>query len=418
MTARPDVLIIGGGVIGCAAAYYLTRNGVAVTVIDKGAVGHGCSYGNAGWLVPAHAMPLPAPGAVRSAAKWIMRPDSPLYIKPRCSPAMALWLLRFLRSSNKGSFERGIPPLVGLAQRSLELTEAFVADHGNDGLDFRMNGLTYVCKSRAGLDHSLHELDLVRKLGYDGEVLDAEALVHREPIIRGPVAGGVFYPGQGQIEPLPFVKSLAAQAAALGATFLPGTEVFEFEIDGRRIRSVHTTQGSIEADEIVLAAGAWTRDISKKIGVEAPIEAGKGYALIYDQPEQMPTAPLLLVEGRVAITPRNGSIRCAGTMELGGMNDSITPRRVRAIARTTTEYMDLCTETRSPVEVWRGMRPCTPDGLPMIGRSSRYQNLILAAGHAMLGLMSSTGTGEIIASLLAGQPPRLDLGAFRPDRFG
>jgi len=390
---------------------------MAPTVIDKGAIGHGCSYGNAGWVVPAHAMPLPAPGALRQAAKWMLRRDSPLYIKPRLNLDMASWLLEFLCYANERKFRRNTSPLVGLARRSLELIEAFVSDHASGALDFRQDGLTYVCKTEAALKHSLHELDIVRDLGYEGSVLSAEELLAHDPVIREPVAGGVFFPGQGQIEPLRFVEALAAEAKTLGAEFLPHTEVFDFEATGSRIDAALTTKGHIEADQFVLAAGSWTRDIARKMHVKAPIEAGKGYALIYANPERMPRAPLLLVERRVALTPRDGSIRCAGTMELAGMSEKITPDRVQAIARAMEEYTHLSCSAE-PVEVWRGLRPCTPDGLPMIGRTEKYRNLLLATGHAMLGLTSSTGTGEMVAELLAEEKPKLDVTPFSPERFG
>lgn len=416
MAEKKKVLIIGGGVIGCAAAYYLARKGISATVIDKGAIGHGCSYGNAGWLVPAHSMPLPAPGALRQAAKWMLRRGSPLYIQPRPSIDMVSWLVRFLCNANETRYRSGARPLVGLAKRSLELIDSFVAGLSNGALDFRKNGLMYVCKTSAGLEHSLYELEIARDLGCDGEELSSEALLARNPILREPVKGGVYFAGQGQIEPLRFVEALAAEAKALGAEFLPQTEVFEIESKGSRIGAVLTTRGRIEADEFVLAAGSWTRAIAKTIRLRAPIEAGKGYALIYDDPVHMPDVPLLLVERKVAVTPRDGSIRCAGTMELAGMNEQITPMRVRAISRAMADYLHV-SPTAEPSEVWRGLRPCTPDGLPMIGRPRKFDNLVLAAGHAMLGLTSSTGTGELVAELISGEKPLLDPRPFCPDRF-
>jgi D-amino-acid dehydrogenase len=411
-----NVLIIGGGVIGCSIAYALARRGAGVTVVERGQIGHGCSYGNAGWLVPSHAMPLPMPGALKQAAKWMMRKDSPLYIKPRLSPAMASWLVRFLLHANERHLEYAVPILVSLGLRSLDLIETFISEHGGEDLDFAKRGLLYVCKTDAGLKDAVREMDALRSVNLTGEVLEDAALREREPAVRGPTVGGIFLENQAHIEPLRFVEALAREAERMGVTFLSDTEVFAFERGGETLQAVKTTRGRLTAGEFVVAAGSWTPALARQAGLRAPIEAGKGYALIYDGLSPSPRIPLLLVERKVAVTPRKDSVRLAGTMELAGMNESITGLRVEAIARAAREYLQM---SQDPVttEIWGGLRPCTPDGLPLVGRCERWKNLTLAAGHAMLGLTLSTGTGELVAQLLSGETPFTDPEPFRPSRF-
>ena len=416
MSSKTDVLIVGAGVIGCACAYYLARDGARVTLIDRGQPGHGCSYGNAGWIVPSHGLPLPMPGAIRHAAKWLLQPDSPLYIKPRPSWTMICWLARFLRCSTHRHLHAAAPALVGLAQESLGLLEAFAKEHGAATISFQQRGLLYVCNSEPGLKHTLADAELVADLGVTVKLLDAEELRAMEPAIRGPVAGGVEYPDDAHAEPLEVVQGFAREAEAAGATIHPATEVISIQHQGNRISAVRTTRGSFAADEYVLAVGAWTPVVARELGLRIPIQAGKGYALTVEPFEPFPSRPMNLVERKIGVTPRDGSLRLAGTLELAGLDESVTLRRVEAIARGASEYLNLPQPVR-PIEIWRGLRPCTPDGLPMIGRPEGWSNLILAAGHAMLGLTMSAGTGRLVADICADRTPAVDPEPFQPSRF-
>jgi D-amino-acid dehydrogenase len=415
---KPDVLIIGAGVIGSACAYYLTKRGARVTLIDKGAVGHECSYGNAGWIVPCHAMPLPQPGAMRMALKRMLRPDSPLYIKPRLDWDMTCWLMRFLRSANQRHLTYAAPVLIELGKHSLRLFEEFVASENVADVCFEKKGLLYVCATRSGLEHSLHESQIACACGINGREMTEAELRAFQPCVTGPIVGGVYFQSEAHIEPLRAVQAMARLAEAGGAVILPQSEVFDIETDGRRIiTGVRTTRGTLTADQYVLAMGSWTPVLAKRLSLNVPIQAGKGYALIVEPPfDPPPTAPMLLVEKKVAVTPRNGSVRLAGTMELGGLDESITPLRVDAIARGAREFLNLPHDLKV-TETWRGLRPCTPDGLPIISRAPKWDNLTIAAGHAMLGLTLATGTGRLVADMLTGEPSVVDPTPFRASRF-
>jgi D-amino-acid dehydrogenase len=410
---KPDVLVVGAGVIGMSCALELSRRGARVTVIDRGEVGHGCSYGNAGWLSPCLATPLPAPGLVRQALRWLFDPESPLYIQPRLS--VVGWLLRFLAATSVTRFRAGTAALTALSRASLEAYARLAAEE--NGFGFRRDGLIVACETAAGLAAARHELALARDHGLDGEVLEADAARACEPALTGPLAGGVHYPGEAIAEPLAVVETLARLAARAGAEVRAGVEVFDFEVTGDRIRTLHTTRGPLVADVVLLATGSWSRRVARRLGLRIPVLGGKGYAVIVPRFDPAPRLPVLLHERHVAVTPRDGSVRFAGTLELVVDDDlSVSPRRVGAILRGARHMFRLPPEAPL-LEVWRGLRPCTPDGLPVIGFADSPRNLFLATGHQMLGLHTAPATGRLAAELILGETPSFDPAPFRAGRF-
>ena len=417
MPDTADVVIIGGGVIGCACAYELSKRGASVIVVERGRVGYGCSYGNGGWIVPSHALPLPLPGALGKAARWMLDSTSPLYIKPRPSLELARWLLEFLSHANEKHLRYAAPILVRLATRSLERFEEFVAEHGAASIGYRQLGLIYACNSEKGLEGALREMTLIRSLGVPARELSAAEVREMQPALSGPLTGGVFYEKEAQAEPLRAVETMARLARQQGVTIREHDEVFDMAASEGEITSLNTTQGRILAGQYVLAAGSWTPLLARKLGIRVPIEAGKGYALIVGGFSPAVRLPTALVERKVGVTPRaNGTVRLAGTMELAGLNESINTRRVEAIVRGARAFFQM-PDSLTVHETWRGLRPCTPDGLPIIGRPEGWKNLVIASGHAMLGLTLSTGTAEMVAELIAGATPRIDPEPFRPSRF-
>jgi D-amino-acid dehydrogenase len=226
----------------------------------------------------------------------------------------------------------------------------------------------------------------------------------------------VYLPNEADAEPLATVLAMAEAAKAHGAVFMANTEVYEIQRSGAAVTGLRTTAGVLSAEEYVLATGSWSPQWAEVLRLNIPIQAGKGYALILDPIDPAPKVPMSLVETKVAVTPRDGSVRLAGTMELAGLNESITPRRVRAILAGARRYLNVPQEPRV-IEVWRGLRPCTPDGLPMIGRARRWENLTIAAGHAMLGFTLGAGTGRLVCDLLNRDEPLVDPEPFDPERF-
>jgi D-amino-acid dehydrogenase len=414
--APTDVLVVGGGIIGVACAWELAQRGLSVTLIDKRQIGHGCSYGNAGWITPCFALPLPMPGMLLKSIHWLCDPDSPLYIKPRPSWLLATWLWRFLRSMNRQLAQQSITALVALSKHSLQTYRQLAADPSSD-FGFQQKGLLIVANTAAGLDAAVREMHLVAPHGVDGRGLSEAEVRGLEPAVTGePITGGVVFPGEAHVDPLKTVWTIHDRCVALGATILPQTELVSLEVSPRRIARAVTTRGTITADRYVLATGAWSHEIAGTLGLNVPVLSGKGYSIITESFEPAPRMPILLIEKKVAVTPMGHHTKLAGTLELVGTDESITARRVEAIVRGARQFLNV-PETPKIVELWRGLRPCTPDGVPIIGRSTKFENLFLATGHQMLGLQTAPATGRLLADLVEGASPFLDPAPFAPGRF-
>lgn len=410
------VVVIGGGVIGVTSAYYLTRDGWEVTLLDKGEICAGCSYGNAGLIVPSHVVPLAAPGVWWQGVKWMLSPESPFYIKPRPSLELAKWLWRFRAACTPARMRQAMPLLRRLSVESLELYRE-LAEKGGFDFGFRQSGSMTVFFTAEGLAHGREEARLLREAGVAIEVLDGPAARSAEPALRAGVVGALFCREDALLVPDRFVKGLAQLAESLGTRVVTGTEVIGFRTAGDRISGVETTRGAFSADTVVLAAGAWSPEVGRALGLRVPIQPAKGYSLTYRRPARGPTIPLLPAEGRFSVTPMGEFLRFGGTLELAGMDLSIKPRRVEALRRSALRCIEGAEELEL-LEIWRGLRPCTPDGLPLVGRARRFGNLILAAGHAMVGMSLGPVTGMLVAQLAADAAPLVDIRPLDPQRFG
>lgn len=415
MSERADVLIIGGGVVGVCTAYYVAGHGRAVTLVEQGEIASGSSNGNAGFILPSHVVPLASPGALSSGLRWMFDPESPFYIKPRLDLDLFDWLLRFMAASNERHVRRSVPVLRELACASIALYEELSR---LDGLDFgyRQNGMMYVYKTRKGLAHGAEEAAFAGEAGTVSKVLNAEEACALEPTVRPDVAGGVYYPEDAHIDPGAFVRGLARRAETQGVCIRTQTEVLNVETTGRRVTRVRTTRGDFHPDQVVLAAGAWSPATVRGLRLRVPIQPAKGYSVTVQRPQASPGMPLLLGESRVAVTPLGDRLRFGGTLELAGLDFTINRQRVEAIMRAANDYL-VGMDDPQPVEIWRGLRPCTPDGLPMVGRTKAFENLILAAGHATVGMSLGPITGKLVAQVVNGQTPEMDLTPLRAERF-
>jgi D-amino-acid dehydrogenase len=408
------IVVVGGGVVGVCAAYYLAQRGLPVTLVEKGEIAAGSSYGNAGLVVPSHSVPLAAPGVLWQGLRWMLDPESPFYIRPRPSRDLVQWLLRFRRACSADHVRRSIPIIRELSRASLDLYRELAALPGLE-FGFREDGVLAVFRTGEGLAHGRHEAAVLEGAGIAAKVVDAEGVRALEPALRHEMVGGVYFPDDAHVTPNRFVRGLASVAATLGARVLTGTEVLGFAARGRHIAVVETTRGDLAVDEVVLAAGAWSSELAQGLTLALPLQAAKGYSITCDRPEAGPRIPLLLGEARVAVTPMGDALRFAGTLEMAGLDLAINRRRVEAIRRAVPRY--LAEERYAVREIWRGLRPCSPDGLPYVGRPGRYDNLIVATGHAMIGISLGPVTGALVAQVAAGEAPMLDLAPLSPDRF-
>ncbi len=409
-----EVLVIGGGVIGVCSAYYLASAGCGVTLIEKGKVGDGCSYGNAGLIVPSHSIPLAAPGIPLKALRWMLNPESPFYIKLRLSWALLRWLWGFGRACTVSRASKAIPIIRDLSQASLELYGELAGRESFD-FGFHKDGLLMVFRTKEGYQEGIREARLLAQAGLRNDILDGPSARQLEPSLLPGMSGAVFFRDDAHITPSSFVQGLASIAGRNGARIHEATEVIGFSRKGHRIVAVETTKGTFRPDVIVLAAGSWTPQLAAQLNLQIPIQAAKGYSITYERPD-FPKTPLILAEAKVAVTPMGKWLRFAGTLELGGLDFSVNRRRVEAMRAAARHYI-AGADGLNMVEIWRGLRPCTPDGLPIVGWSERLENLIIAAGHAMIGISLGPITGKLVSQLASGREPSLDARSLSPARF-
>ncbi|HEV8095032.1 MAG TPA: FAD-dependent oxidoreductase [Burkholderiales bacterium] len=415
MTGR--VVIVGGGVIGLFAAYYCAARGWRVTVVERnGEQRDGCSFGNTGMIVPSHFVPLAAPGMVALALRWMWNPASPFYVKPRASWELIDWGLKFWRAANGEHVQRGGRLLRDLIMASRDCYPELVSQA--DDFEFTQRGLLALCKTQHALEEEAKAAELARELGLAVEVLDPKQTAARDPGIRMDVAGSVYFSQDSNLAPERLMRSMQRRLAEAGVELAWNTEVTSWHTEHRKIRAAITSVGAeLEADEFLLCAGSWSQALAKRLDLRLPLQPGKGYSLTLPRPRNAPRMCALLTEARVAVSPMSGALRFGGTMELAGLNEDINPIRVQGIAAAAQRYYpDLTPADFEGIRPWRGLRPCSPDGLPYLGRPQRYSNLIVATGHAMLGITLGPITGRLSAQILSGERPGVDITLLSPDR--
>jgi D-amino-acid dehydrogenase len=410
------VAVVGGGVIGLCTALYCARRGWRVTVLERhGAERDGCSYQNGGMVVPSHFVPLAAPGMVALGLKWMWNPSSPFYIKPRASWTLADWALKFWQASNVAHVRRAAPLLRDLTLASRECFEELARE---DDFGFVKSGMLVLCKTPHALEEETAVARHAAELGIPAQVLDATGTAAIEPAIRMNVAGSVHYELDCRLAPDRLMASLQRRLQAAGVKFHWDTPVSGFIHASNRIQAVKTSGGEIEADEFILSAGSWSPQLARGIGVKLPMQAGKGYSLTLPHANGAPRMGAILAEARMSVTPIGGAVRFGGTMELAGLNEDINPIRVRGIIDAVPRYYpDIKPADFDGIRPWRGLRPCTPDGLPYLGRAGGYSNLLVASGHAMMGVSLGPITGRLAAGVLEREAPEMDLTLLSPDRY-
>lgn len=418
MAEGKHIIIIGAGVIGLSTAYYCAQRGHRVTVIDRNPEQRdGCSFGNAGMVVPSHFVPLAAPGAVSTALKWMWNPESPLYIKPRLDWDLISWGWKFMRAANARHVERSAPLIRDLSFASRDCFEALAALPANDfGLVKR--GLAMLCKTQESLDHEAAFAQQANGIGVPAEVLDAKGLARLDPDITMDVAGGVYFPKDCHLSPNRFMAGLKQQCEKLGVKLVWSAEVQRFTQHGARLSEVTAEGKQYTGDEVVLCGGSWSPVIGRDLGLKLPMQAGKGYSLTLTKPRELPQLCSIFTEARVAITPMGSTLRFGGTMEIAGLNEDINPVRVRGIIKAVPKYFPKFTpDDFAGVQPWRGLRPCSPDGMPYLGRTAKFSNLTIATGHAMMGLSLGPITGSLVSEIVSGEKPSFDLTLLNPDRY-
>jgi len=417
MNRKTETLIIGGGAIGICCAFYLHQLGKKVSVIEKGEICSGSSYGNAGLIVPSHSIPLAAPGVITQGLKWMFDPESPFYIKPRLDHEFISWLCKFRGACNEANVNRALPVLSNLNAVSLELFDELAALEGIE-FNYEKKGVVQIFKTRKELDKGIKEARRLKEYGIESQVLENKDLNAYCGKMRTSSVGGLFFPQDAQLIPDRFVQQLACHIENNGVQLLTSAEVLGFEISGRKLATVKTTRGNIAVEEVILAGGSWSGNLARELQIKLPIEPAKGYSVTFKRPSSCPEIPIMMAETKVVLTPMDDMLRIAGTLELAGFDMSINNRRLQAILKSIPDYFpDFDISSLELIEIWRGLRPCSPDGLPYIGRPRRYDNVIIATGHGMKGISLAPITGKLVAQLAADEQPQIDLTVLGIDRF-
>ena len=423
MSRTIDILVVGGGPVGACAAQALAADGATVTLIEKES--EVCppvsgAYANCGLLVPSDVTPLAAPGALGQGLRWMRDSSSPFYIAPRPSAALLRWLWLYRAAATSARARAAAPVLHALHTASAELHDELA--RGGDGHDgerwlYHHDGIVQAYETDASMDEAANEAHAARELGVRADVLCAAEVRGRFPGLQGAIAGALFFPDDGHMDPALFTRAMADLAADSGATVLRGTEAIALEPAGAGAVKVVTTRGDLVADQVVLAAGAWTPALTKGLGLSLPIEPAKGYSVDVERPADFPELPLYLGDAHCVLTPLGDALRLGSTLELAGWDMTIRRKRVAGLRRAARRVMGIPDD--GPVrQIWRGPRPVTPDGLPVIGRVPRRERVILATGHCMLGLSLGPVTGRLVSEIAGGRPPSLDLAPLSPARFG
>jgi D-amino-acid dehydrogenase len=412
-----QVTIIGGGVIGLSSAYYLQQEGYTVTVIERGDITDGCSFGNMGYMSPSHFVPLASPGIIAEGVKYMLSSSSPFYIKPRLNMDLIRWAWHFWKNSNAKTAARNAPHLNNILQLSRHLVNDMRSAIGDTFLMEEI-GCLMMCKQEKTLEHEFHLADDAEQFGLKVERLRKAEVQALEPDVELNVAGAVLFKDDCHFHPGKMMTALKNYLTEKGVQFQLHTTVTGFEKSANRINAVITDKGKFNCDKLVLAAGSWLPVLSKMMGIHLLLQAGKGYSHTYQNVEKNIRYPAILVDGRCAITPWGHMLRIGGTMELSGINNKVLIKRMQGIYDSAKDfYPGLQIDFPPADKIWNGLRPVTPDGLPYIGKHSSLDNLVIAGGHAMLGISQGTGTGKLVTEIIQRNNTSIDISAFGVERF-
>lgn len=412
---QKKIIVVGSGIIGLSCAFYLHQEGHHVTILDQSAMNQGASYVNAGYLTPSHIVPLAAPGMAAKGLKWMFDSSSPFYIEPRLNLDLIDWGMKFMRSCSQKHVNRSLKVIRDINLFSKELYQDLAT---LPTLDFHLEdrGLLMAFQTTAAEKEEEIVMRKAKNLGLDVEKISPKKVQELQPDISMDIAGAYWYRCDAHSTPATFMQQLKSYLVKEGVKIHQNAKVTSLIKKGKTIQAVQTDQSVFSADEIVIATGAWTQKLLQPLGINLPLQAGKGYRLDETKSTGI-TLPAILMERKVAVTPMQGFTRFSGTMEIAGINHNIRQKRVDAIAHAASQYypgLKLSQATKEKVKC--GLRPLSPDGLPFIGRHSNCSNLTIATGHAMMGWSLGPATGKLVAEVISNQKTSLDLTAFATER--
>ena len=414
-----EVIVIGGGIIGLSSAYFLQESGHQVTVIDQTDMTDSCSYGNCGYICPSHFVPLATPGIVTQGLKWMLNPQSPFYVKPRLDMSLIKWGLKFMKMATEENVNKAAIPL-----RDYSLMSKQWYAHWESLPQFKFayehKGLLEIFQTQKAGDHAHHLVHKAHEIGLtDTRLLNQEELFAMEPNHKINAIGAIHFACDGHLYPNKLMQQLIADLKTKGVTFKTNEAVVDFEKSNGKINAVITNTNKYKADAVVLATGSWSREMAKKLDMDLLLMPGRGYSMTIENTPYQTNYPSVLVEGRVALTPIEGNkMRFGGTMEITTTNSAPKLNRVVGILKAVKSFypsFDIPVPTLD--KVWYGYRPCSADGLPYLGRTKKWNNLVVATGHAMVGLSLGAGTGKLVSEIIDEKPTSIDISFYSPERF-
>jgi len=406
-----DVIIVGGGVIGLCCAWHLQEAGMQVTIIDQGDFTTGCSFGNAGMIVPSHFTPLASPGIISQGIQWMFKKKSPFFIKPRFNLELIQWLWVFMQSSNAKHVEACAPVLRDLHQESKMIYKEWSQLPGFD-FDLQEKGILMLYHTPKAERAELETAEKAEALGIEALVMSPADLQALDPGTSFSVRGGVHYTGDATFAPDIFMLHMISFLKEKGVEFISKTEITGVHDLGKEGCELISKPGQeFKSKYAVIAGGAWSGQFSNALHVDLKMQGGKGYSMTIERPNASPSIPALLHEARASLTPMGNRLRIGGTLEISGWDNTIREEKIKWILESLPRYYPELIMSR-PAEIWYGYRPCTPDGMPFIGKTKSDSAVILATGHSMMGISLAPATGRLVADCImknATVPPILSV---------
>lgn len=405
------IVILGAGVIGVTSAWYLAKAGHQVTVIDRQpGPSLETSFANAGEISPGYSSPWAAPGIPMKAVKWLFMKHAPLIIQPRPDLHKLGWMARMLANCTTAAYQENKSRMVRLAEYSRDCLMDLRAETGIT-YDERTQGTLQLFRTQKQVEGAAKDIEVLRADGVPFEVLDRDACLKAEPGLanaRDKIAGGLRLPGDETGDCFKFTNSLSDMAAALGVTFRYGVGIDGLEQEGGRITAAHTSEGRITADAFVVALGSYSPFLVSRFGIKLPVYPVKGYSITVPivNADRAPVSTVMDETHKIAITRLGDRIRVGGMAEIAGFDLSLNPKR-RATLEHSVEDLFGGAGDQSRVTFWTGLRPMTPDGTPIVGRST-IPNLFLNTGHGTLGWTMAAGSGRVLADIVSGRATEIE----------
>ncbi len=416
MSRTGRLVVIGGGVIGTAAAYYAARRGWQVTVIERSKIGGGCSHGNCGYVSPSHVLPLAGPGVLWPTLKTMFYRNSPFKLRFRLDPALFSWLLNFAGRCNEQDQLQSAQAIHTMLQAARKLYDDLILDEQLQ-CEWETRGILFVNRSAQGLRHADHVAHLLKdEFGVNASRYEGEAVQQLEPALLPGNAGAWLYECDAHLRPDRLMSQWQTAIVRQGVRIEEQTNFLGFKEYKQKINGVQTDRGDYPADAIVIATGAWTPQLQSLLGCRVPIQPGKGYSITMNRPQNCPVLPMIFEDHRVAITPFQSGYRIGSTMEFAGYDETLNPERLELLRDGAKLYLHdpLGAELQ---EEWWGWRPMTYDSVPIIGPVPDRKNVFLASGHSMLGVSLATSSGKLISELISDEVPHIDPEPYAVTRF-